>query len=112
MFHFPPALGIGETVANMEYVRMTIVPKGFSAPGFNAFFGMGARLVNSLREPFMKNYHEMGDKAPRNFMVWGALQELKEGRGPIYMDCRHLKPKELEHLFFTLGIDKDTLPES
>jgi len=23
----------------MEYVRMTIVPKGFSAPGFNAFFG-------------------------------------------------------------------------
>jgi adenylylsulfate reductase subunit A len=43
--------------------------------------------------------------------VWGALQELKEGRGPIYMDCRHLKAKELEHLFFTLGIDKDTLPE-
>jgi len=105
------AFDAGVALANMEYVRMTIVPKGFSAPGFNAFFGMGARLVNSLREPFMKNYHEMGDKAPRNFMVWGALQELKEGRGPIYMDCRHLKPKELEHLFFTLGIDKDTLPE-
>ena len=105
------AFDAGVALANMEYVRMTIVPKGFSAPGFNAFFGMGARLVNSLREPFMKNYHEMADKAPRNFMVWGALQELKEGRGPIYMDCRHLKPKELEHLFFTLGIDKDTLPE-
>jgi len=105
------AFDAGVALANMEYVRMTIVPKGFSAPGFNAFFGMGAQLVNSLREPFMSKYHEMGNKAPRNFMVWGALQELKEGRGPIYMDCRHLKPKELEHLFFTLGVDKDTLPE-
>lgn len=105
------AFDAGVALANMEYVRMTIVPKGFSAPGFNAFFGMGAQLVNSLGEPFVKNYHEMGNKAPRNYVVWGALQELKAGRGPIYMDCRHLKAKELEHLFFTLGIDKDTLPE-
>ena len=105
------AFDAGVALANMEYVRMTIVPKGFSAPGFNAFFGMGAQLVNSLGEPFVKNYHEMGNRAPRNYVVWGALQELKAGRGPIYMDCRHLKAKELEHLFFTLGIDKDTLPE-
>ena len=105
------AFDAGVALANVEYVRMTIVPKGLSAPGFNAFFGMGADIVNSLGEPFMQKYHAMGNKAPRNFIVWGALQELKEGRGPIYMDCRHLKPKELEHLFFTLGIDKDTLPE-
>jgi adenylylsulfate reductase subunit A len=95
----------------MEYVRMTIVPKGFSTPGFNAFFGMGSTLVNSLGEPFMANYHPMADKAPRNHMVWAALQELKEGRGPIYMDCRHLNQSERLHLFSTLGIDKDTLPE-
>lgn len=105
------AFDVGVALANVEYVRMTIVPKGFSAPGFNAFFGMGAQLVNALGEPFMKAYHSMGAKAPRNAMVWGALQELKEGRGPIYMDCRHLVQKDLEHLFFTLGIDKDTLPE-
>jgi adenylylsulfate reductase subunit A len=53
----------------------------------------------------------MGDRAPRNYMVWGAIQELKEGRGPIYMDCSHLKEKEREHLFTTLGYDKDTLPD-
>ncbi|OGA05051.1 MAG: hypothetical protein A3I00_03855 [Betaproteobacteria bacterium RIFCSPLOWO2_02_FULL_64_12] len=105
------AFDAGVALANVEYVRMTIVPKGLSAPGFNAFFGMGAQIVNSLGEPFVQKYHPMGNKAPRNFIVWGALQELKEGRGPIYMDCRHLKPRDLEHLFFTLGIDKDTLPE-
>lgn len=105
------AFDAGVELANMEYVRMTIVPKGFSAPGFNAFFGMGSRLVNSLGEAFMERCHPMADRAPRNFMVWGAIRELKEGRGPIYMDCRHLSEAEREHLFTTLGYDKDTLPD-
>ena len=105
------AYDAGVELANMEYVRMTIVTKGFSTPGFNAFFGMGCKLVNSLGESFTKNYHPMGDKAPRNMMVWGALQEIKEGRGPIYMDARHLSTEDLDHLFKTLGTDKDTLPD-
>lgn len=105
------AFDAGVELANVEYVRMTIVPKGFSAPGFNAFFGMGGKFVNGLGVAFMTNYHPMGDNAPRNMMVWGALQEVRAGRGPIYIDVRHLKTKDLEHLFFTLGIDKDTLPE-
>lgn len=105
------AFDAGVELANMEYVRMTIVPKGFSAPGFNAFFGMGSRLVNSLGESFMEEAHPMGDRAPRNIMVWAAMQELKEGRGPIYMDCRHLSQADREHLFTTLGYDKDTLPD-
>ena len=105
------AFDVGVELANVEYVRLTIVPKGLSAPGFNAFFGMGGKLVNGLGQEFMKNYHPMGDKAPRNTMVWGALQEVRGGRGPIYVDVRHLKQNDLEHLFSTLGIDKDTLPE-
>ena len=105
------AFDAGVELANVEYTRMTIVPKGFSAPGFNAFFGMGSRLINALGENFMQKVHPMGDLAPRNYMVWGAIQELKEGRGPIYMDCNHLKAKEREHLFKTLGYDKDTLPD-
>jgi adenylylsulfate reductase, subunit A len=105
------AFDAGVELANMEYVRMTVVPKGFSAPGFNAFFGMGSYLVNSLEERFMSRYHPMGDGAPRNTVVWACLQELKEGRGPIYMDCRHLSEKDREHLFTTLGYDKDTLPD-
>jgi adenylylsulfate reductase subunit A len=105
------AFDAGVELANMEYTRMTIVPKGFSAPGFNAFFGMGSRLINALGENFMERVHPMGDRAPRNYMVWGAIQELKEGRGPIYMDCSHLSQKDREHLFTTLGYDKDTLPD-
>jgi len=101
----------GVELANMEYIRMTIVPKGFSAPGFNAFLGMGSHLINSLEERYLERHHPMGEGAPRNFVVWATYNELKEGRGPIYMDCRHLSQKDREHLFETLGYDKDTLPD-
>jgi adenylylsulfate reductase subunit A len=105
------AFDAGVELANMEYIRMTIVPKGFSAPGFNAFLGLGSRLVNSLGERYLERYHPMGEKAPRNHVVWATYKEIKEGRGPIYMDCRHLTQKDREHLFTTLGYDKDTLPD-
>lgn len=105
------AFDAGVELANMEYIRMTIVPKGFSAPGFNAFLGMDSHLVNSLGERFLAKYHPMGEKAPRSFIVWGTYCEVKEGRGPIYMDCRHLSRKDRETLFTTLGYDKDTLPD-
>ena len=101
----------GVELANMEYIRMTIVPKGFSAPGFNAFLGLGSHLINSLEERYLERYHPMGERAPRNFVVWATYKELKEGRGPIYMDCRHLSQKDREYLFETLGYDKDTLPD-
>ncbi len=105
------AFDAGVELANMEYIRMTIVPKGLSAPGFNAFLGMDSHLVNSLGERFLTKYHPMGEKAPRSFIVWGTYREVKEGRGPIYMDCRHLSRKDREALFTTLGYDKDTLPD-
>jgi adenylylsulfate reductase subunit A len=105
------AFDAGVELANMEYIRMTIVPKGFSAPGFNAFLGLGSHLVNSLGERYMDRYHPMSEKAPRNFVVWATYREVKEGRGPIYMDCRHLTQKDREALFMTLGYDKDTLPD-
>jgi adenylylsulfate reductase subunit A len=105
------AFDAGVELANMEYIRMTIVPKGFSAPGFNAFLGMGSHLVNSLGERFLERYHPMGERAPRNHVVWATYREVKEGRGPIYMDCRHLTQRDREHLFTTLGYDKDTLPD-
>jgi adenylylsulfate reductase subunit A len=105
------AFNAGVEMANMEYTRMTVVPKGFSAPGFNAFLGMGSKLVNSLGEHYMERYHPDAEIGPRNFVVWGTWQEIKDGRGPVYMDCRHLGEDDRMHLFKTLGYDKDTLPD-
>ena len=105
------ALEAGATLANMEFLRMTIVPKGFSAPGLNAFTGMGSYFVNGLGERYMSKYHEMAEKAPRNWLVWGTLNELREGRGPVFIDSRHLPPEKIAHLKGTLGLDKETMDD-
>jgi adenylylsulfate reductase subunit A len=57
----------------------------------------------------MERYHLQGDKAPRNTLVYAALEEIRQGRGPIYIDSRHLPPDKISHLKKTLGLDKETL---
>jgi adenylylsulfate reductase subunit A len=101
----------GANLANVEYLRMTVVPKGFSAAGLNALVGMGAKLVNGKGEDFMTNYDPLGMKAPRSKLVQGVLGELKAHRGPVYVDCRHLDREALNHLLNTLSYDKNTLPD-
>jgi len=101
----------GAKLANMEYMRMTLLPKGFSAPGFNALTGMGGRFMNGLGEYYMEKNHPAGNKAPRYEIVFQSLVEKREGRGPLYIDCTHLNKEDITHLKTTLGYDKDTLPD-
>ena len=105
------AFRVGARLANVEFLRMTVVPKGFSAPGLNALVGMGAKLVNGMGEEFMERYDPMGIKGARHKLAHAILTELKAHRGPVRMDCRHLNPDALKHLVTTLSYDKDTLPD-
>ncbi len=101
----------GAALTNMEYMRMTMLPKGFAAPGFNALVGMGGRFLNSLGQYYMEKNHPLGNRAPRYDVVFYSLRELREGRGPLSIDCTQLEEKEISHLLATLGYDKDTLPD-
>ncbi len=102
------SLRAGAALANVEYLRMTVVPRGFGAPGLNALVGMGARLINGLGDDFMSRYHPLGMNGPRYKLVEGVIGELKAHRGPVYIDCRHLDHSALGHLITTLSYDKDT----
>jgi len=100
---------IGAKVKNLEMAALTTLPKGFGTPGVNAFAGMGAYFLNAKGERFMEKYHPSGDRAPRGALVWGEIQEVGEGRAPLFLDCRHLPEKELEHLVKNLlPVDKHT----
>ena len=105
------AFKAGAALTNMEYMRMTLLPKGFAAPGFNALVGMGGRFLNSLGDYYMEKNHPMGNRATRYDVVFHTLEEIRQGHGPIYIDCRHLDDKDQAHLISTLGYDKDTLPD-
>ena len=101
----------GAALANVEYMYMTVVPKGFSAPGYAAFASMGCQLINAAGKRFMLNYSPAGERVPRIRVVQAVLTEMAEGRGPVYIDCRHLSEPDLNHLKATLGWDKDTFPD-
>jgi len=105
------AFEVGAELANMEYVRMSLMPKGFSAAGFNAIFSMGCKLINAQGEYFMERYSKDASKSARNIMVSACHSELQAGRGPIYVDGRHLNTEDRNHLMALLGYDKDTLPD-
>jgi len=105
------AFGAGARLANTEYLRVTVVPKGFCSAGLNAFMGMDCYMINSLGEQFMSRYHPLGNNAPRNKLVEGVMNEIREGRGPVFIETRHLSEKDMAHLKATLGYDKDTLPD-
>jgi succinate dehydrogenase/fumarate reductase flavoprotein subunit len=100
---------IGAKVKNIEMCVLTTLPKGFGTPGVNAFSGMGAHYLNAGGERFMKKYHPLGDRAPRGALVWAEFQEIGMGRGPLFIDCRHVPEKDLDHLINNLlPVDKPT----
>ncbi len=100
------AFKAGAEMANIEYLALTMCAKGYSTPGTHAFFGMGCYLVNSKGERFMTKYHPLGERAERAFLTWGIYSEMREGRGPCYVDARHLSKEDLDRLVETLVVDK------
>ncbi|HBK80087.1 MAG TPA: hypothetical protein DDZ83_10515 [Nitrospinae bacterium] len=104
------ALRIGACLANMEFTDATITPKGYSTQGTNGFVGAGAYLVNALGERFMFRYHPAGEKARRIDLINGVINETAEGRGPVYIDCRHLPEEDVNRLKSTLGVDRPAMP--
>lgn len=94
----------GAQLVNMECVKHKITVRYFNGPGL-APLSLGGRLVNAFRQPFLER-PSGGSFELNNFMdLFSAiLREYQEGRGPIYVDTRHLSPKmieELERCFFT-----------
>ena len=57
----------------------------------------------------MQKYHPMGEGAPRYLLTLATDREIKDGRGPCYLDCRHLSSEAMYHLTTDLlPVDKDT----
>ncbi len=54
----------------------------------------------------MQRYHPLGERAERSYLTWGIYSEMRAGRGPCYVDARHLSPEDQERLIETLVVDK------
>jgi len=101
------AFEAGAKVANMEFIGFNITPKNFGSPGLAGLMGMGAHIVNAAGERIVFKYHPLGEKGPRWALCQAVYWETKEGRGPCYIDARHLAEADMEHLLTRLlPVDK------
>ena len=87
----------GATLTDMEFAtqcNIIIWRRKYKASGINMFQGYGAHIVNANGERFMERYDPVLKERSKTSILGAAFtKEALEGRGPIYMDMRHLKPE-------------------
>ncbi|MFQ5579776.1 MAG: adenylyl-sulfate reductase subunit alpha [Nitrospiria bacterium] len=96
------AMGIraGAEMTSYEMRYVAIRTKDAIAPTGTIALGAKAPQVNSDGERFMvKRYADLGgDGAPTPYRAHGPVQEIKEGRGPVYLDTRGLSDEKVRDL--------------
>ncbi|MFW5985500.1 MAG: adenylyl-sulfate reductase subunit alpha [Halanaerobiaceae bacterium] len=96
------ALGIrsGAEMTSYEMRFIALRIKDIVAPTGTLALGFDAPQVNAYGERFMaEKFADMGaESAPTPIRVYGPTQELKNGRGPVFMDTTHLSAEEVKEL--------------
>ncbi|QOV87727.1 L-aspartate oxidase [Humisphaera borealis] len=114
----------GAAVKDMEMVQFhptTLYVAGASrALITEAVRGEGAYLVDRNGYRFMKDYHEMGELAPRDVVSRAIVEQIRKTNFThVYLDVRHLPPKEFRERFpqlaklvdqFEIDPAKDVIP--
>ncbi|MBI1818770.1 MAG: adenylyl-sulfate reductase subunit alpha [Nitrospirae bacterium] len=90
--------GAEMTSFEMRYVALRT--KDAIAPTGTIALGVNAPQVNGKGEKFMQTKfgHLGGDGAPTPYRAYGPIMEIKEGRGPVYLDTRHITEKQASDL--------------
>lgn len=96
------AMGIraGAEMTSFEMRYVALRTKDAIAPTGTIALGVGAPQINAKGEKFMatRYAHLGGDGAPTPFRAYGPIMEIKEGRGPVYLDTRHITPEQVRQL--------------
>jgi succinate dehydrogenase/fumarate reductase flavoprotein subunit len=91
------ALEAGAELSNYEFTDHHLSYAGFDTTGMNVLQGLGGIFVNRHGDPFMEKYDpEHGSRANLNTISAAMAMEVKEGRGPIYLDFSRYTPESIE----------------
>lgn len=96
------AMGIraGAEFTGFEMRFIALRTKDMICPTGTLALGFGAKQLNAQGEQFMKTRfgHYGGESSPTCLRIYGPTREVKEGRGPCYLDTRHLNPEQIRAL--------------
>ncbi|MBI3090731.1 MAG: FAD-binding protein [Candidatus Tectomicrobia bacterium] len=92
----------GVEMISLEFATANTCPKDYDLAGLNMLVGLGGKFINGLGQPFMHHYDPVyADRASLPRLTASMAAEVKIGKGPIYLDARHLTDEQLEVLRFT-----------
>jgi succinate dehydrogenase/fumarate reductase flavoprotein subunit len=91
------ALEAGAELSNYEFSDHHLSYAGFDTTGMNVLQGLGGIFVNRHGDSFMEKYDpEHGSRANLNTISAAMAMEVKEGRGPIYLDFSRYTLESIE----------------
>lgn len=96
------AMGIraGAEMTSFEMRYIALRTKDVIAPTGTVALGANAPLVNGKGEKFMQTRwaDAGGDRAATPIRAYAPIMEIKEGRGPVYLDTTHLDAEGVHNL--------------
>ncbi len=96
------AMGIraGAEMTSFEMRYVALRTKDVIAPTGTIALGVNAPQINAKGEKFMQTRyaHLGGDAAPTPYRAYAPIQEIKSGRGPVYLDTRGITPEQVHNL--------------
>lgn len=99
---------IGATLVNLDIPGMPAGPKYFSRAGKGTWIGVLRDLNGKNIGPFVdKPSREHGDITSD---VWPSVfyDKMKDGSGPVYIDCTDLSEEEMQYLYWAFTCEGDT----
>lgn len=106
------AYDAGAKVTHLESAKATLFPWGLGTAGMMVYTSLGAYMVNGKGERYMFKYHPKGERAPRQLTLLSTYTEIAEGRGPCYVDVRHIAPEDIEFMIKDrLYVEGNVFPE-
>lgn len=84
----------GTELANIEFVGTFLFSKGARAA--QVMYEVGARLINGLGEQIVERPERPGERGFGLGLIAAAAREVNAGRGPIYLDCRHVTQQQID----------------
>lgn len=88
------AFRAGARLVDMEFTfggTFNVLMKRFDFPSYNVAVAHGARLINANGDRFMRHHDpERLERGELSNVVAAFAKEIAEGRGPVFVDLRHV----------------------
>lgn len=93
---------VGAEMISLEFATANSCAKDYDLAGMNMLVALGGKFINREGEPFMLRYDQIyGDRAVLPRLTAAMAMEVKDGRGPIYLDLTSLTEEDIQLLWDT-----------